>query len=100
MAKKKMSLKARTKRAETLQAVAWKRMKEKEAQSREATLQSRGAQIWVSLLLARLGNHIVVTQEEIELAKGLEFVAARKDNGDLELFLVGDEMEPDNPDSE
>ena len=93
MAKKKMSLRARAARAEKLQKVAWERSNMKELQRREAGLQAKGAQVWVALLLSRLGSQIEVTPDEIERAKGLEFGAARKDNGHWEIFLLNDGTE-------
>ena len=100
MAKKKMSLRARVARAEALQKVAWERSNMKELQRREASLQTKGAQIWVALLLSRLGNQIEVTPDEIERAKSLEFGAMKKDNGNWEIFLLNDGAEkPDSPDT-
>lgn len=98
MAKKNMSMRKRTARAERLAELAWERVKQKEQERRRANMLADGAAIWVTILASRLGEHMVFSKEEIEAAKKMEYLAKQNPDGSVEMILRGLEGAEPEPD--
>ena len=98
MAKKKVSLRVQAQRAKKLQEIAWKRMEEKELRVRRANAISDGAMIWVTILMSKLGDRVVITPEEMKRTRELEYLSRRLSDGSVEIVLKGTEGAEEEPD--